>query len=379
MEIQSLFKSSASAGSMAPIWTSHDAREHPLCQFGLLILFLQTFEESNAQPRAQQPPDHVFPFRVVERSLIAASLIPRGIRRPAHVQVASSRAVSLVFVAHSACKVRIAQRRLRAGLRPYFAARQASAESPVGAPMESGATSASTSFFDVLALSGVILRHVSSFSRANLPAVAHSSGPLTELLPDAALLLWSKVLKCFAVRSTRSRCCGVNSRLRSTNGRGAPTPACCLGAASAPGLFSFGRLLKSFGMLKFERQRPYVLKAAEQSDDRPFPILLASAWRWTVFDDSSNPNDFSNRPNKTGQERRCGPDSRPEWRAASVVDRMRELTPQQRDRVLQNSKAFQKPCSRAAGPHPAAVQSVGPLEWATAGRFGARKKIRGAG
>ena len=68
-------------------------REHPLCQFGLLILFLQTFEESTPgfEP-SRSTTFFVFLFFVwtedLERSLIPASLIPWRIRRPAHVQVA---------------------------------------------------------------------------------------------------------------------------------------------------------------------------------------------------------------------------------------------------------------------------------------------------
>ena len=55
-----------------------------------------------------------------------------------------------------------------------------------------------------------------------------------------------------------------------------------------------------------------------------------------------NSNDFSERPN----ENRPGATLRPRQQAGvgaqrPFVDRMRELTPQQRDRVLQNSKAFQ--------------------------------------
>ena len=43
-------------------------REHPLCQFGLLILFLQTFEESTPgyDPAAAAPPIFVFRFSSFE-------------------------------------------------------------------------------------------------------------------------------------------------------------------------------------------------------------------------------------------------------------------------------------------------------------------------
>jgi len=46
---------------------------------------------------------------------------------------------------------------------------------------------------------------------------------------------------------------------------------------------------------------------------------------------------------------------------------MRELTPQQRDRVLQNSKAFQNLAPEQQG-RIRQQFNRGPLEWATAGR-----------
>jgi len=85
----------ASAGSMHRFGQVTMPREHPLCQFGLLILFLQTFEESMLN---HEPSSHLttfFLFRVVERSLSAASLIPRADQAARPRAGGSSRAVSL--------------------------------------------------------------------------------------------------------------------------------------------------------------------------------------------------------------------------------------------------------------------------------------------
>jgi len=113
------------------------------------------------------------------------------------MQVAQVVQCRFVFVAHSARKVRIAQAPLRA-TPAYFAARQASAESPAGAPTNLSPLRQHI-FLICSRCSGVILPPGIFFRAQICPVLPIQVVPLIELLPDAALLLWSKVLKCFAV------------------------------------------------------------------------------------------------------------------------------------------------------------------------------------
>ena len=104
----------------------------------------------------------------------------------------------LVFVAHSARKVRIAQAPVARGLRHILQHAKLLLNRLLALPRNLSPLRQHI----ILNMLALLRRHPAPgiFFRAQIcPLLPIQAVPLIELLPDAALLLWSKVLKCSAV------------------------------------------------------------------------------------------------------------------------------------------------------------------------------------
>ena len=114
------------------------------------------------------------------------------------MQVAQVVQCCFVFVAHSARKVRIAQAPVARGLRHILQHAKLLLNHLLALPRNLSPLRQHI-ILDMLAL---LRRHPAPgiFFRAQIcPLLPIQVVPLVELLPDTALLLWSKILKCFAV------------------------------------------------------------------------------------------------------------------------------------------------------------------------------------